>query len=98
MLKNLTPFTKEALWRNYTGETVRSFREGLGISQAELGIALGVSRVTIVGLEKRGSSAEISVIWKIALREIFRHPLDYLGTTDGRNLTFKGAMAGQDHD
>lgn len=98
MSENLTLPIQGVSWRNYTGETVRSFRESLGISQAELATALGVSRVTIVGLEKRGSSDEISVIWKIALREIFRHPLDYLGAKDGRTLTFENIMVENKHD
>lgn len=56
---------------------VRQLRRGLEISQEELAVAVGVSRHTIIGLEKQGQEPSATLALKIAQyfskdpREIF---------------------------
>lgn len=64
-------FNKEAMARNLRGERVRA-----GLTQAQLGEAVGLSTTQIVNLEKGKSDTLLSNAWKIS--EVLNVSLDYL--------------------
>lgn len=60
---------------------LRVLREGVGLSQSECAEALGVSRQTVISIEKGHFDPRLSLAFRIS--RLFAVPLDEVFTPDG---------------